>query len=77
MNCNSINKKKNTHTQLRYEMQRGKWKAKCEMQLKKRRKKQALVTYIRKDFIFYCLMCFFVFDKKKERARARERECEE
>lgn len=41
---------------------------------KKRRKKQALVTYIRKDFIFYCLMCFFVFDKKKERARARERE---
>lgn len=45
---------------------------KCGMQLQKKEEKASTSYVIRKDFIFYCLMCFFVFDKKRARKRERE-----
>lgn len=39
---------------------------------KKKEEKASTSYVIRKDFIFYCLMCFFVFDKKRARKRERE-----
>lgn len=49
-----------------------KQKKKRGMQLKKKEEKASTSYVIRKDFIFYCLKCFFVFDKKRARKRERE-----